>query len=929
MPFPIHQSRRCLAIAMLGAALALAGCQPATTQTYVIAGKAFAAKNEYAAAIINFRSALQIDPGDVEARVLLGESLLASSQIDGSIAEFGKALAENAPRAKVLPSLSRALVLTGDYKRLVSNYGDVKLEEPVGQAALKANVASAWGALGDRARTEAAIAASLAAVPDYGPAKILRARVLAGQGKFDEAAALVDAVLALDPRGYEAWLLRGEILAASKSDIKAAEASYRSALAAEPTYMAAHAALIGSRLRQRDIAGAKLAADALRAVQPKHPYTLLVDAQLAFLDRRYVRARELVQLLLRVFPENRGALALGGAVEAQLGSVSQAAAFFNKVLLLDPTLDGARRNLAEVQLRQGQYVKALETLKPLLTSTPPWSEALALAGEAELRLGRHESAERYFTKAAQLDPGNDRLTASAAMARLGGGDALTALADLQQLSVKSKDTFSDELIFAARMKRREYDAALTTLDAMIVKQPGKASHNELRGRVHLARRDLPAARKSFEQALVADPAMFAAVSSLAEIDVKEGKTDQAIARLRASVKADPRNPNALMTLAFYLARDKPGSAAEVKKLYADAVAAAPTAPEPRLRQIDFAMKQRQFKEALQAAQEGAAAVPWDASILDAVGQAQMRAGDLEQAATTFRKLATALPESPEPYLRLAELYLAAGRRDQAESATIKALELDPTRVEAQVSLVDIIMGSGGGKGGIERLRSITRANPKQPLGYVLEAQFHLKKQDVEAAAAVLREGLAKTDSPELAARLYGLLMKAKRSAEADRFGVAWMRQHPKDLAFENLQANVDISRGDARSAEPRLRRVVAAYPNDVLALNNLAEVLSKTGKAGAVDFAQRAVNLRPDSAPLLDTLAAALAAEGKPADALDVQRRAVELSPKDELLRLGLARIALLVGDKDLARKELQRLDSLGAAFPERAEVTQLMKAVR
>ncbi|CAD5375200.1 TPR domain protein [Rubrivivax sp. A210] len=926
MPTPnfLHRSR--LAGALMGAVLALAACQANSPQALISSGKEFAAKKEHAAAIIKFKSALQSNPGNVEARMLLGESLLEVGEIEASISEFGKALAENAPKATVLPSLTRALVLSGDHKRLVSSYGDVKLDEPAAQAALKANVAMAWGALGDRPRTETAIAASLAAVPDYNPALILRARVLAGAGKFDEATVIVDGVLARDDKRHDAWLFRGEILSAAKNDFKGAETCYRKALAVEPAYIAAHAALISLQMRQRDFAGAKASADALRKAQPRHPYTILVDAQLAFLDKQYARSRDLVQSLLRVFPENRGALALGGAVEAQLGSVSQAAAYLNKALLLDPTLIGARRNLAEVQVRQGQYAKAVETLKPLLAAEQPWSDALALAGDAELRLGRHAVAERYFTRAAQLDPENNRLTAAAAMARFNSGDTSAALADLQQMSAKSKDTYADELIFTARMKRREYDAALATLDTMLAKQPGKAAHMELRGRVHMARRDFAAARKSFEQALAADPAMFAAVSSLADIDIKDGKLAQAIARLRASVKADPRNSYALMTLAFYLARDSQPDAAEIKKLYADAVAAAPTAPEPRLRQIDYAMRQRQYKDALQAAQEAAAAIPWDASILDAVGQTQVRTGDIEQAATTFRKLATALPDAPEPYMRLAELYLAAGRRDQAESATIKALDLNPNLASAQAALVEIVAGSSDKKAALNRLANITRANPRQPLGYILESQFHIKQKDNDAAAAILREGLAKTESSELAGRLYGLLMTTGRAAEADRFGTAWMGKHPKDAAFENLQANVDISRGDAAGAEKRLRRVVAANPNDVLALNNLAEVMVKIGSKGASEFAQRAVELQPDSAPLQDTLATTLAAEGKLAAALDVQQRAVEMSPKDNLLRLGLARIALQAGDKELARKELQYLDGLGAKFSGNAEVGRLMK---
>ena len=740
-----------LCASVICATVVVAACNSGSPESLISSGRQYLAKKDDAAAVIQFKTALQLDPGSQEARILLGEALI-SSDVDGAIVELSKALNDNASAEKVLPTLSRALVLAGDYRKLVTAYGDRSLADRPAQAALKANVATAWGALGNRPKTEAAVAAALEAVPNFGPAEVLQARLQAGKGQYDEAMAQLDQVLSRNERFHEAWLLRGEILEFAKSDRSGAEEAYRKAVAIEPSYVAAHAAIISSRLKQRDFAGAKSQLERLRAVLPKHPYTVQVDAQLAFFDRQYLRARDLVQLILRVFPDNRGALLLSGAVEAQLGSLVQAAAHLNKVLLLDPTMDVARRNLAEVEIRLGQYAKALETLKPLLKATPPWVDALALAGDVEVRLGHSDVAESYFLQAAKADPNNDRLPAAAAMARLAGGDATSALLDLQQLSSRSKDTYADDAIFAARMKRREYEAALAALDTMMRKEPGKAAHLEMRGRVHLARNDRVAARQAFEQALQADPAMFSATISLANIDVLEGNAPRAIARLQASVAADPNSSVALVALADVKARNG-ASAEEIKKLFTQAVAASPTLAEPRLRLIDLALRRRQFKDALQAAQDALAAMPWDVQILDAAGQAQMQAGDIEQAATTFRKLATALPTSPTPYLRLAELYTASGKRDQAESALFKALDIAPGNVEAQKALLDVIVSSSDQGDPVERIRRITQRHPKQALGYLLEAGYHARRKDVDAVVAALRDGLAKTGRPEFALRL--------------------------------------------------------------------------------------------------------------------------------------------------------------------------------
>lgn len=914
-------------VALASLVVALAACNSGTPQSLMASGKEYSAKGDHKAAAIQYKAALQLDPQSADARLLLGEALLASGDADGAVLELTKALNEGRPAAAVLPSLSRALVLIGEYRRLVTTYGDLNLDNKPAQAALKSNVATAWGALGDRAKTEAAAAAALAADPEYGPAKILKARLLAGNKQFDEAAKWVDEALAHDKKYYEAWLLRGELLDFVKGDTKGAEEAYTQAITIERGYVPAYSALIGSRIRQRDIPGAKALADRLRAAKPNHPYTMLMDAHVAFLDQQPARARELLQTLLRVFPDHQGILILAGAVEGQLGAVAQAEAYFAKVLQANPGMDIARVNLAEVQIRLGQHAKALETLRPMLASDPPKAGALALAGDAALRQGDAVNAERYFLLAAKIDPSNVRIQTAAALTRLWSGDSTAALAELQAISAGSKETYADEAMLAARIKRREYDAALAAIDVMAKKRPGAATIAELRGRVHLVRGDLPAAREAYEAALKADPGLFAAVTSLADVDVLEHKPEQALQRLQASVKANPKNPSAQLALAALKARQG-AEPAEVKAILADAVSAAPSFAEPRLRLIDYNLRKRLFKDALAASQEALVALPADPQILDAAGQAQMQAGEVEQATTTFRRLAALLPNSPQPYMRLAELYLLTGRREQAESALNQALAIDPSLVSAQTSLVDILVGTNRRQSALDYINRVKKSKPNQPIGYELEAGYHLRLKNADGAVAALREGLSKTNSPDMASKLYSLLLQSNRTAEADKFGNAWIAQHPDHASFEYLLSTSDIGRGDLKTAERRLKRVLTAFPNNALALNNMAWVQVKLGGSGAVGYAQRAADLLPDRAAILDTLALALATDKQFGPALEAQKRALALAPDDNGLHLNLAKIALQAGDKVLARAELARLRQLGGAFKAQAEVDKLMQGL-
>jgi Flp pilus assembly protein TadD len=106
-------------------------------------------------------------------------------------------------------------------------------------------------------------------------------------------------------------------------------------------------------------------------------------------------------------------------------------------------------------------------------------------------------------------------------------------------------------------------------------------------------------------------------------------------------------------------------------------------------------------------------------------------------------------------------------------------------------------------------------------------------------------------------------------------------------------------------------------------------LLVKQSKTGAVALAERANELAPGRAQLLDTLATALAADNQVAKALDVQKKAVAAAPKDPGMRLNLARLYLKSGDKSLARTELQELGRLSDKFAGQTEVSELMKAAQ
>jgi cellulose synthase operon protein C len=515
-----------------------------------------------------------------------------------------------------------------------------------------------------------------------------------------------------------------------------------------------------------------------------------------------------------------------------------------------------------------------------------------------------------------------------AVSKFARGDAAAAFSELSTLSASSSDTYADQALVSAFLNRSDLRGALGAAQRMVKKSPGEASASETLGRVQLMLKDFAGARASFDRARQISPTGFSATASLAAIDVLEGKTDAARQRLEDSVKADPKSPYPRQALAQLKLRSG-APAAEVAALLDEAITLSPTDVDLRLQRIDLSLQKRQFKEALSLAQDAVAAMPNDTRVLEAVGRAQMESGSVEQAVNTYRRLIGLDPKSVLPYVRLADVYQSAGRLREAEVILKKGLDVQPDLVPAQAALLKLLLRSNQPKEALAYTLRVQRDMPRSDSGYTLEASYHMSAKAPVAALSALRKGLTRNpDSGGLSLELYKLLRQLGQNEESDRFAQAWLKAHPLDVAFEYQTANTHIMRGELTLAEEVLRRVLARHPDHPLALNNMAWVLAVGSKPGAVAFAQRAVDALPDRAAIVDTLAMALASENRTKEALEVQKRAVGLAPKDDNLRLNLARIALQAGDKPLARTELEKLQALGARFELQDEVTRLMKAL-
>ena len=889
--------------------------------------KDYLAKNDAKAAVIQVKNALQVNPDLPEARLLLGKALLDTGDAVGAESELRKALVLKAPLDQVVPVLARAMLAQGQSKKVAEEFGKTTVAQGPANADLQTSLAAAFAAEGQVERSNLALAAALTADPTYDPALLMQVRQQATRQDVDGAMAGVDAILAKSPKNFEAWKLKGELALYLKKQPDEALASFRKSVDVRPDFIAGHAAALRMLFGQNKLEEVDKQLAGLKAVAPNHPQTKFFEAQLAFQRKDFKLARSLSQQVLKSTPNNALGLQLAGATELVLNSPLQAEAYLSKALQIAPELAMARRLLVTTYARTGNTARAIAVMTPALSKEPVDPELLLLAGEVYLQSGDSKKAEEFFAKSIKQDPQNARRRTALAVSQLMGGRVDTAFNELEQIAVSDKGTTADMALISAHLRRQEFDQALKAIDALEKKQPGKPDAAVLQGRTYLAKKDQVNARKSFERAFGIAPTFFPAVASLAALDIAEKKPEEAKKRFETLLAKEPKNGQALMALAELAARSG-ANKDEVAKLINNAVSANPSEMAPRLMLINFHLNSKDLKQALSTAQDAQTAIPDSPELLDALGRTQQVSGDLNQAIVSYNKLATLQPMSPQPYMRLAELHIAAKDKEAAAQNLRKALEIKPDLKEALRGSILLDVDGKNFQGALATARKMQMQSPSEAAGYALEGDIHASQKNWDSALTAYRNGLKKTSATELAIKLYNVLMASGKSADADKFSEAWQKDHPKDATYLMFLADSAIARKNLPLAERNYQAVLKLQPNSAVAYNNLAWVTAKLNKEGAIGYAEKALAIAPNQPAFLDTLAGLLSDKGEHAKALEMQKKVIVLQPSAPLFQLNLAKIQIKAGDKAGAKVTLSELAKLGDKFGGQAEVASLLKGL-
>lgn len=389
--------------------------------------------------------------------------------------------------------------------------------------------------------------------------------------------------------------------------------------------------------------------------------------------------------------------------------------------------------------------------------------------------------------------------------------------------------------------------------------------------------DKPAALKLMRELAQPYPQVAEAHWSVAQLAQQAGDDALALNEVRQARGLRPEWDMAVLLEAQLLQKNAPQQALEVLRRY---LSDYPDAREIRLQYARTLLEQKQYPQARAEFQRLAKDSPENPDLAFAIALISLQMNDLQDAEAQLRQaLGKGKKDQDTVQYYLGQLGEAKENEDEA-LAHYREVKGGEYQFGARLRVAYLLGKRGKLDEAREYLQQTQATNNQQRVQLVLiEAQLLREAKRPEDAYQVLQQGLAKLPNhPDL---LYEAAMQADKIGKPD--------------VFEQL-----------------IRTLIRIKPDHAHAYNALGYSLLERNEriAEAVELVEKALQLAPDDAAIMDSVGWGYYRSGRLDESLKLLRRAFAGNPDPEVAA-HLGEVLWVHGDKDEARKIWQ--DSLKA----------------
>jgi len=872
----------------------------------IASGEALLARGDVHGAMLEFRNAVRNHPENPRAHVLLATAQLRGGDPVAAEKELEQAQTLNYARPDLLPLLARAYLGQGRFRDLLRTIPPGALP-PEQEAQVLVNRSLAQTALGDIESARASATAAERLDPKLADAPLAEARILAVGGDRVQALLKLDEALALDPKLLEALGLKADMLR-----------------------------------EQGNLEQALATLDIAVRDNPKLARVRLARARLLLLLGQDEAARTDLEAALRTEPRNALAHYLKGLLLVRASDWPGAALDFQKIEPILGQLPRGDYYGALVKSHVNQVEQAAELIAHYTARSPQDPNGFRLLARIDLLLHKQDAATEALrrvtalggaaidppagataeVRAASAGPESAEALTQLASEQLGRGDTGDAASELEQVlegRPHPADTRATQVLSAlAAADVARAQAALDRLRADPAADPLAVAN--LSALLRMANLDFAGAEAIWREAARRWPNAAQIQVNLARVlDLTDqpAQSEQVLATL---LTAQPAQPAALrlmvqMLAARQRAREAVTYVRAARRVAPDALPLLVTEAALDAEVGDFAAAYRALEEVpLEQAQSP--------TLLGVRAQIQVAQGKLPEAVNSLRQILLTHPEDQAVRQRLIRLLSQTRQTDEALRLARDGLALAPgnsTMLRLVVLLVDATQGMEAAQ---IQAAEFARDPINLPAARLLKGMLYLNAHRYDEAVAAYRDQMKTEPFNVLAIAAATALADAGRTEDGVALLRDWVARQP-DPTVANELAAIEIAGRHYDLAETYLTAVLAARPNDAVALNNLAWICQHNHNPRALGLAQRAYLLQP-SAQSADTLGWILLQQGNSRAGLLLVRRAAAAMPNDPAVLYHFAYGLNLSGAREAAAKLLDALLRTPAAFEDRDDALRL-----
>lgn len=612
----------------------------------------------------------------------------------------------------------------------------------------------------------------------------------------------------------------------------------------------------------------------------------------------------ILEALLKKYPNHTAGTRLLARAYYNQGQLKQAEALISPYVQTHPEDSEAVILDAVIALKMNNPNKVIQALSPFVSSITQNDRMLSLLGTAYLLTGNTEKGLSLLDSAEKVKKYQSERTQIVDGSEI--SDDFNVTEQLLQGVVEKKEDSAEEKILTAKkyLTQKQYDSAYQLALSLLKQDPNHAVAHDLLGQAYQGLGDQGSAMSQFKQALQLSPGLLETryhLAMLYESKSEEGLADQEIQfilnkkpdyvpaiLMKASLlekKGEIEKARQLLEKNYFLSHPEKETAIALLKLFQSHF--------PSSTSYEFSKKiSTQFYQ--------------DTMIQNLAAQIAYDQSDFLGAQKLYSKSQSLNPNDLASAHGLIKTYIAMGRMNQATSILNKLLEQNLGNRETVLLSADLALKTRDPYQLNQAVERVLRFDQKDPDVFRKTGDLWMALKQPKKALVAYEEGYQLSPDAKMAIFLYQLEMKEDNKHAVQRLE-DWVVNHPEDVDTQHYLAQ-QLLNTNPKKVTQLYQQILERKPNDLVALNNLALLLSEKSPTRALSLITKGYKINKNNPKILDTYGWVLMKNKQRMEALKYFKLAFEKDDQDLEIRWHYAYGLYHNGEVDQAKEVLGKM---------------------